>query len=369
MEVWPLARRGYHGGVLTTKQRTLRRFWHATMPVAHLADGPKPFRLMGEDIVLFLDADGQPAALKDRCCHRTAKLSIGWCEGGNLVCGYHGWQYDRDGHVVVIPQLPGETVPRYQTPAYQTVARHGYVWVALDDPLAPIFDVPEADDPGFRRIDQFNERWETSPLRLMENSFDPAHFSFVHRGTFGNAAQPKPSLFEITETDYGFMAETIAEVANPPRAHKISGMTTPTTTRHMRNAWYLPFCRRLDIEYPSGLRHIIITCATPIDDGSLQILQWLYRNDTEADCPAQDLIDWDSQVIAEDRAVLEAGDADIPIDVSRRVEAHMPADRPGIIMRKRILDVLRAHGEDEITNAQPADGGRIAPPPMREMVL
>jgi phenylpropionate dioxygenase-like ring-hydroxylating dioxygenase large terminal subunit len=258
-------------------------------------------------------------------------------------------------------------VPRFQTPAYHAAERHGYVWVALDDPIAPIFEVPEASDPRYRRIDQFNERWETSPLRLMENSFDPAHFSFVHRGTFGNAAQPTPSLFEITETDYGFLAETIAEVANPPQAYRISGVTTPTTTRHMRNQWYLPFCRRLDIEYPSGLRHIIFTCATPIDDGSLQLLQFLYRNDTEADCPAQLLIDWDSQVVAEDRAVLEAGDPDAVIDVSRRAEAHMPSDRPGIIMRKRILEVLRAHGEDEITNAT-AFGVRITPPPIPDNV-
>ena len=34
----------------------------------------------------------------------------------------------------------------------------------------------------------------------------------------------------------------------------------------MRNHWYLPFCRRMDMTYPSGIRHIIINCATPIDD-------------------------------------------------------------------------------------------------------
>jgi hypothetical protein len=44
--------------MLTTQQKTLRRFWYATMPIGHLAEGPKPFRLMNEDIVLFLDADG-----------------------------------------------------------------------------------------------------------------------------------------------------------------------------------------------------------------------------------------------------------------------------------------------------------------------
>ncbi len=353
--------------MLTTKQRTLRRFWHAVMPVAHLKDGPKPFRLMGEDIVVFLDGEGRPAALKDRCCHRTAKLSIGWCKDGNLVCGYHGWEYDRDGHVVAIPQLPNETVPRYQTPAYHAAERHGYVWVALEDPIAPIFDVPEARDPAYRRIDQFNERWETSPLRLMENSFDPAHFSFVHRTTFGVTTQPEPTLFDITETDNGFLAESTFEVANPPLAHRVSGTTAPTTIRHLRNEWFLPFCRRLDIAYPSGLRHIIFTCATPIDDGSLQLLQFLYRNDTEADCSAQELIDWDSAVIAEDRAVLEAGDPDATLDVSRRVEAHMPSDRPGLIMRKRLLALLREHGEDEITSAV-STGVRIPALPLQELV-
>jgi hypothetical protein len=42
--------------MLCTKQKVLRRFWYATVPVDKLADGPKPFTLLGENIVLFLDA-------------------------------------------------------------------------------------------------------------------------------------------------------------------------------------------------------------------------------------------------------------------------------------------------------------------------
>ncbi len=38
--------------MLTTQQKTLRRFWYATTPVSHLAQGPRPFRLMnGDEIV------------------------------------------------------------------------------------------------------------------------------------------------------------------------------------------------------------------------------------------------------------------------------------------------------------------------------
>ena len=336
--------------MLTAQMKTLRKFWYATMPVSDLADGPQPFRLMNEDIVLFLDAKGAPAALRDRCCHRTAKLSKGWTDSGSIVCGYHGWTYDRDGKVTRIPQYdPNAALPRHQVPSFACQARYGYVWVALDTPVSPLFDIPEDDAPGFRGIFQFHEEWRTAPLRLMENSFDNSHFAFVHRGTFGDNAQPKPSVYEIEETDYGFVATTVVDVVNPPRAFRVTGTTDPTTTRTMRNHWYLPFCRRLDMTYPSGTRHIIINCATPIDDGRMQLVQLLYRNDTEAQCTTEELIAWDSAVIHEDRDILEATDPDAALDVTRGAEAHMASDRPGLIMRRRLLELFKTHQETEVT--------------------
>jgi phenylpropionate dioxygenase-like ring-hydroxylating dioxygenase large terminal subunit len=338
--------------MLTTKQKVLRRFWYAVMPLADLKDGPKSFRLLDEDIVLFLGADGQPAALRDRCCHRTAKLSKGWCKDGTIVCGYHGWTYDHTGKLVHVPQFPvQQEVPNLSTPSYHCTSRYGYAWVALDEPLAPIFEVPEDSDPAFRCVPQFYETWNTSALRLMENSFDNAHFAFVHKGTFGQVDQPLPEKYEIKETDYGFEAETLVTVANPPIQYRISGTDAPTTKRHMRNKWYMPFCRRLDIEYPSGLRHIILNSATPIDDGHIKVVQWLYRNDTEADCPAQLLIDWDYKITREDKDIIESTDYDTPIDPTRRAEAHMISDKPGMIMRKRLMQLLAEHGETEIFRA------------------
>src|SRR5271165_3035277 len=83
--------------MLNTRQPVLRNFWYAALPAAELDEGPKPLRILGQDIVLFLDAVGEPAAHEDRCCHRTAKLSKGWINNGHIVCGYHGWEYDRSG--------------------------------------------------------------------------------------------------------------------------------------------------------------------------------------------------------------------------------------------------------------------------------
>ena len=335
--------------MLVTQQPVLRRFWYAVMPMDKLAAGPQPFTLLGENIVLFKRADGSPAALRDRCCHRTAKLSKGTVQGDYIVCGYHGWTYDGSGACVKIPQNPDLQIPAgARVPAFYCQEKFGYAWVALDEPLVPLMDTPEDSDPAYRRIHQFDESWNTGALRMMENSFDTAHFAFVHKGTFGQGNQPKPTFFELRETGYGFEAEAIVPINNPPESHRITGSTAPTTTRHFFNQWHMPFLRRLGLAYPNGLKHTIFTCATPIDDERIQLIQWLYRNDTEADCPAAELNAWDTRVVMEDREILESVNADAPVDVMRRDEQSMLSDRPGMIMRKRLLDLLKEHGETEV---------------------
>jgi phenylpropionate dioxygenase-like ring-hydroxylating dioxygenase large terminal subunit len=335
--------------MLVTQQPVLRRFWYAVMPMNKLDSGPQPFTLLGENIVLWKRADGTPAALRDRCCHRTARLSKGFVEGDHIVCGYHGWTYDCSGACVKIPQAPDLQIPvGARVPAFHAQEKFGYAWVALDDPIAPLLDTLEEGDPAYRRIHQFDEAWNTGALRMMENSFDTAHFAFVHAGTFGQGDHPKPEKFALNETDYGFEAEAIVPINNPPEAHRITGSTDPTTKRHFFNQWHLPFLRRLGIAYPNGLKHTIFTCATPIDDHRIQLIQWLYRNDTEADCSAAELNAWDTRVVLEDKVILESVDADAPIDVQRRDEQHMLTDRPGMIMRKRLLALLKEHGESEV---------------------
>jgi len=181
----------------------------------------------------------------------------------------------------------------------------------------------------------------------MENSFDSAHFAFVHAGTFGQGGQPKPEHFKLEETDYGFEASMVIPINNPPQSHRITGTTEPTTKRQFSNQWHLPFLRKLGLVYPSGIQHTIFTCATPIDDRRVQLIQWLYRNDTEEDCPAALLNDWDTKVVLEDKVILESVDADAPVDIGRRDEQSMASDRPGMLMRKRLLALLKEHGESE----------------------
>ena len=79
----------------------------------------------------------------------------------------------------------------------------------------------------------------------------------------------------------------------------------------------------------------------------MMCVQWCYRSDREEDVAAKDIIAFDRQVTEEDREILESTDFDVCIDTTRRVEFHMETDKPGLIMRQKLLALFRAHGEDE----------------------
>jgi len=335
--------------MLVTQQPVLRRFWYPVMPLSHLpTNQPQAFELLGQKLAVWLDEAGQPMAVSDRCCHRTAQLSKGVVINGCIRCPYHGWSFNGQGTCVHVPQAPPEqTIPAtYRVDAFKCAERYGYVWVCLDDaPLLPIPYIAEMEERTNRQIHQFYEMWQCSGLRVMENSFDNAHFSFVHAPSFGNIQQPEPASLEITPLDFGLIMKSEVPVINPPAQQKNLGMTEAKTTRFVEATWYMPFCRTLKITYPNGLMHLIFTAATPISDRASQIVQFCVRNDTEADAPAADIIAFDRQVTGEDRDVLESTDYDTPLDIT--IEQHMPSDQPGIIMRRKLAALLKQHGETE----------------------
>ncbi|MGG6242469.1 Rieske 2Fe-2S domain-containing protein [Nodosilinea sp. AN01ver1] len=341
--------------MLVTQHPVLRRFWYPVMPIADLTDGPQSFTLLGEPLVLWLTTEGEPAALRDRCCHRSAKLSMGIVQNGCVRCPYHGWSYNADGSCANVPQLdPGVAIPKtYRVDAFQCAERYGYVWVCLsEDPLLPLPEISEAEVSENRLIPQFYEPWQCSGLRVMENSFDNAHFSIVHAESFGVTEQPKPARSEIVPLELGLKVYATVPVVNPPTQQKNLNIPDRLTVREVESTWYVPFSRTLKITYPNGLMHLIFTAATPVSDRTSQLVQFCIRNDSEADASAESIIAFDRQVVNEDKVVLESTDYDTPVDVS--CEQHMPSDQPGIIMRRQLAALIKIH---EVQKDEPVLAG------------
>ena len=196
--------------MLVTQQPLPRKFWYPVIPEVLLKDGPKPFTLLGRDLVLWLDGEGRAVAMDDRCPHRHARLSKGWILDGQIQCGYHGWTFNGQGRCTRIPQKDDDNPADICVRHYRTARRYGYVWAALEDPLSALPEIEEDSDPAFRRIYEFYEPWKCSGLRLMENSFDNAHFSFVHRNTFGKLDSPTPSRMNLYPFADGLGLTTVA---------------------------------------------------------------------------------------------------------------------------------------------------------------
>ena len=344
--------------MLVTQQPVLRRFWYGLMPMADLAAGPQPFTLLGENIVVWLDAEGQPAAVQDRCCHRTAPLSLGFVDNGAIACGYHGWTYDRDGKCIRIPQQ-ASVPPRIRVPAYRCQERYGYVWVCLGEPLADIPHVPEFGQPGYRFIHEFSDAWDCNVMRLIENAFDNAHFSYIHAASFGNQAQPEPASLSITPTPWGFVMDTVVPVQNSENLKATLRIEEKETLRTYQKTWWMPFSVMMRLTYPNGLVHVICAMITPVDDRRLKFSQFVLRNDTDAEVPAEKVIAWDRQVTGEDRRVLSRCEWDVALDLRAPDEFHMASDRPGLEVRRRLLELLHQHGEREVRlPAKPPMGGQ-----------
>jgi phenylpropionate dioxygenase-like ring-hydroxylating dioxygenase large terminal subunit len=179
----------------------LRGYWQPVARVDSLGDGPVSARLLDEDLVVVRLGD-EISVFQDLCIHRGTPLSLGWVDGDRLVCGYHGWEYVADGRCARIPSLPdGRHIPtKARVLAYPHAVRYGLVWACLDEPVAPLPEFPEYDQPGFATRMVGPYPYKANAARVTENSMDYTHFPWVHDGLLGDRTRPVyPEVTPVVE--------------------------------------------------------------------------------------------------------------------------------------------------------------------------
>ena len=317
----------------------LRRHWHSVARFSELLDHPVGVVLLGEHLVIWRGPDGRPAAAFDRCPHREAPLSAGELHGGCLQCAYHGWQFDSSGACVLVPSAgPGAPVPpKARLRSVHAADRYGLVWLCIDEPVAGIPEIPEESDSSFRRINNDVEFWDASTTRMVDNFLDITHFPYVHRQSFGGAADPiapKINLGDLGDW-YGYEYSVVA--ANPAVGSLASGQATTTVSRNMSTGFALPFAVRSTIEYETGLRHVLLLLATPRDDETSYFTFVVWRND-DFSVPADEVVRLDRMIGAEDKRMLEKLNGPLPLD--NTVLLNVQADRASVEWRRQLRELL-----------------------------
>ncbi len=320
-------------GVLVTELAGLRAFWYPVARLDALDAGPVHRRLLGVDLVVWSPGPGEVRAAPDRCPHRDARLSGGHVAEGCLVCPYHGWEFGVDGRAVHIPQLDDDAPipPRARLAPVRAAAHWGWAWVALDEPVLGLPDLPELDQPGWRVVHDPESEWACSSLHLLDNNLDPAHVAFVHAATFGAGTPKRVPVADVARTATGMRTALDLPVGGRP------GEDDAPTVRSTATDVWGPALMISRIRYPDGVVHVMVKATTPEDDRATRQLQLVVRNDTEADRPAADIIAFDQRTWVEDKAILEVCYPDFHLDVTANV--HLKVDRGSIEYRRLLSDI------------------------------
>ena len=184
----------------------MRRFWLAIHRAEDLAPGQaKPIRIMSEDYTLYRGESGKAQVLDYRCPHRGAQLHLGWVEGDDLRCIYHGWKFDSTGQCLEQPAEPAAYASKIKAGRYPTREHMGLVFAYFGEGEAPQFP-PFPAPPQEGLIHVWNV--ETVPcnyLQCYENTADEVHVAFVHRPGGSHAKMSELPIITGEETDWGML--------------------------------------------------------------------------------------------------------------------------------------------------------------------
>lgn len=319
----------------------LRNAWYPVAEPADVAPGPLAVRLLGQDLVLWRDGNGDLIATSDRCPHREAPLSIGCVKDGSLVCSYHGWTFGEEGRCIDVPSSSSSEAaipPAAHLQNLNVQERYGLIWICPGTSPGDIATIKQDDDPAFRRINTGVEPWSTSATRMVDNFLDRSHFPWVHTGTFGDGLDPRVPKFTMVQLDDDFTGYAYEVIANNPAEAAItSGSEDKTVHRHMTTGFHLPILVRSTILYEGGLEHIILMASTPVDDTTALFTFVIWRNDDHS-IDAESVIAFDRAIGAEDKTMLEK----VPgvLQMGRTDLASVQSDKASVEWRRQLAAML-----------------------------
>ncbi|MFN8525992.1 MAG: Rieske 2Fe-2S domain-containing protein [Chloroflexota bacterium] len=202
-----------HTGPESLAGRYMRAFWQPVSVSDDLAVGrARPLQIMGERYTLYRGESGTPRIVAERCAHRSTALSIGWVEGDDIRCRYHGWCYGGDGQCTDRPGEDAGAARAVRIASYPTREYLGLIFGYFGDGEAPPFPTyPEWEAEGVLEVGSYIR--PCNFFNALEDAIDPAHATFTHRGSLlGKIVMPE---VEARETAAGIEVSS-ARPGDPP---------------------------------------------------------------------------------------------------------------------------------------------------------
>ncbi|PZP94816.1 MAG: aromatic ring-hydroxylating dioxygenase subunit alpha [Variovorax paradoxus] len=283
----------------------LRHFWHPVATAKELEEadpsgvGPLGVTLLSERVVVAR-IDEKLVAFRDRCPHRSARLSKGKVSDGHLTCPYHGWSFGQDGVCDGIPACPDNAIPsKARLQGYDCEEKYGLIWVRLDSSFdcteIPYFSA--AEDPRMRTIIQEPYWWKTSAARRWENFTDFSHFAFVHPNTLFDPKASQPPVVPIDR-----YKGALRFAYNTPKGMDINAIAV---TGDFTYVCTMPFTINLSsLKHSDNTTSVLFNVSCPINDfESKNFLLFSREKHDDRDFPH---IAFNNLVFDEDQPIIES---------------------------------------------------------------
>jgi phenylpropionate dioxygenase-like ring-hydroxylating dioxygenase large terminal subunit len=335
----------------------VRNCWYPAGFASRMGEGLHQRRILGEDLVLWQQADGRFAALEDRCPHRFLPLSMGCLKDGNVQCGYHGLTFAADGSCV---RIPGQRAipPTARVRAYPVEVAMGLVWVWMGArELASrdrLFDLPEYHQAGWHPVEGEALEVAANYLALADNLCDPAHVAFVHLSTLGNAAHEDVPIETEVRGDLIVTTRWTIDAEPIPLFQKFGSFAGNIDRWQIYN-YYAPSIAVIDFggaDTGTGAREgrlhdgaiRIFAChfICPVDERR-SIDYWLHVDNFSTDAATQARMNEQfAMAFAEDKAILEAIEIEEAKLQGRQRPLRLGIDKGAVMMRKTIERLIEA---------------------------
>ena len=146
----------------------------------------------------------------DVCPHRLAPLTEGRIEDdGDLMCSYHGWEFDCSGKCSSLPQAPQQLESKMTSEGRSCLSllpvqeKYGLLWIwpeisaeglEASKSVEPM-SIPPCDAVESEAVDTVDIHWYCRDLpydwdTFVENIVDPTHVPYAHHGIQGNRKKP-----------------------------------------------------------------------------------------------------------------------------------------------------------------------------------
>jgi phenylpropionate dioxygenase-like ring-hydroxylating dioxygenase large terminal subunit len=325
---------------MIVEDNVLRSDWIVAGKIEDIKEEPKQVVLMGERIVLFRNEEGIHA-FKDLCIHRGASLSLGCVKDGNLVCNYHGWEYNSEGTCVKIPQLPeGRSIPlKAKAMKYLCKEAYGFVWINLNNNNPVFFSYPQYTDENYRNVLWGPQGVNANPPRIVENFLDVGHLAFIHEGFLGVQEHAVINDYEVHTTEDRIYCDEIAIFQPDPDG---SGQSKDVfyTYEILRPLTVLFTKRDPDTEN----KMTILLTIMPVEERksiAFGVMSFNYDTGTTD----QEIIDFQDMIFAQDKPIVEnQKPEELPLDL--QVELSLKCDRMSIAYRQYLKSLGVTLGTD-----------------------